>query len=81
MVASESGSLGVKIMTVPLQLTLPSTAGSIESASTALVGSTGSANVTSRLVVVSPMVGSSGTVWVSATSTTVGGRPSTVLAR
>ena len=68
-------------MTVPLQLTVPSTAGSIESASTALACSTGSVKVTSRLVVVSPRVGSSGSVWVSATSTTVGGRPSTVLAR
>ena len=68
-------------MTVPLQLTLPSTDGSIESAATALDCSTGSVNVTSKLVVVSPTVGSSGSVWVSATSTTAGGRPSTVLAR
>src|SRR5687768_6904486 len=67
-------------MVLPLQLTAPSTAGSIRTASTALAVSTGSLNTISRLVVMSAWRSSSATRWVRVTSTTVGARASTVLA-
>ena len=70
----------MKIIVLPLQLTLPSTAGSSSTASGADAISIGSVNSTARPVVMSATVGESGSGWVSVISETVGARLSNVLA-
>ena len=79
-VSSSSGSAGVKRIVLPLQLTAPATAGSIRNASSADSGATGSLNATSTPVVMSATRSSPATGAVSRTSSTVGGRPSNVVA-